>query len=268
MTSAANSGNILMGLGLEAILAQFANSETYYQNLTAIFGNQYDTSKAETLRIQWQEGDFSNLPAILVLPVDRLPSARGAYSIATDTIYIADRQTSFEGLVNLLLEEIGHAIDRSLNLIDTKGDEGAIFAAFVLGQELSPEILNRWREEDDRAMIVVDGRELVVEKQDIVGTNNDDNLQGTASADIIEGLAGNDTIFGGGVTIPCTETTDSTSSLPRRGTTSSTVGGNRYLRRQLSERDQQRHHDLQYRDRERDDPGGGRKRYLYLDREF
>ncbi|MFY7932764.1 MAG: Calx-beta domain-containing protein [Microcystis aeruginosa] len=198
MTSSANSGNILMGLGLEAILAQFANSETYYQRLTAIFGNQYDTSKAETLRIQWQRGDFSNLPAILVLPVDRLPGARGAYSIATDTIYIADRQMSFEGLVNLLLEEIGHAIDRSLNLIDTKGDEGAIFAAFVLGQELSPEILNRWREEDDRAMIVVDGRELVVEKQDIVGTNNDDNLQGTASADIIEGLAGNDTIFGGG----------------------------------------------------------------------
>ncbi|GBE75973.1 hypothetical protein myaer87_32000 [Microcystis aeruginosa NIES-87] len=198
MTSSANSGNILMGLGLEAILAQFAKSETYYQRLTAIFGNQYDTSKAETLRIQWQRGDFSNLPAILVLPVDRLPGARGAYSIATDTIYIADRQTSFEGLVNLLLEEIGHAIDRSLNLIDTKGDEGAIFAAFVLGQELSPEILNRWREEDDRAMIVVDGRDLVVEKQDIVGTNNDDNLQGTASADIIEGLAGNDTIFGGG----------------------------------------------------------------------
>ena len=198
MTSAANSGNILMGLGLEAILAQFANSETYYQNLTAIFGNQYDTSKAETLRIQWQEGDFSNLPAILVLPADRLAGARGAYSITTDTIYIADRQTSFEGLVNLLLEEIGHAIDRSLNPIDTKGDEGAIFAAFVLGQELSPEILNRWREEDDRATIVVDGRGLVVEKQDIVGTNNDDNLQGTASADIIEGLAGNDTIFGGG----------------------------------------------------------------------
>jgi len=36
MTSAANSGNILMGLGLEAILAQFANSETYYQNFSAI----------------------------------------------------------------------------------------------------------------------------------------------------------------------------------------------------------------------------------------
>jgi hypothetical protein len=178
-----------MGLGLEAILAQFANSETYYQSLTAIF--------AETLRIQWQRGDFSNLPAIVVLPADRLPGARGAYSIATDTIYIADRQTSFEGLVNVLLEEIGHAIDRSLNPIDTKGDEGAIFAAFVLGQELSPEILSRWREEDDRAMIVVDGRELVVEKQDIVGTNDNDNLQGTSSADRIEGLAGNDTIFGG-----------------------------------------------------------------------
>ena len=58
MTNAANSGNILMRLGLEAILAQFANSETYYQRLTAIFGNQYDTSKAETLRIQGQGGDF------------------------------------------------------------------------------------------------------------------------------------------------------------------------------------------------------------------
>lgn len=86
MTSAANSGSILMGLGLEAILAQFGNSETYYQSLTAIFGNQYDTSKAETLRIQWQGGDFSNLPAMEVIEGEILGNAQGAYAMSNNTL--------------------------------------------------------------------------------------------------------------------------------------------------------------------------------------
>ena len=200
MTSAANSGNILMGLGLEAILAQFANSETYYQNLTAIFGNQYDTSKAETLRIQWQEGDFSSLPTMEVLSASQLNGANGAFSAQTNRIYLSDaflESASLEGIVNLLLEEIGHKIDSVVNTVDTAGDEGAIFAALVLGESLSAETLQALKTEEDTTFINVNGQIIAVEMQNFTGTEGNDSITGTSGNDVINGLGGNDTLIGG-----------------------------------------------------------------------
>jgi hypothetical protein len=184
MTNTANSGNTLMGLGLEAILAQFANSETYYQRLTEIFGNQYDTSKAETLRIQWQTGDFSNLPAIEVIDGDTLGNARGAYSIENNTIYLARNFLNTapqETIQSVILEEIGHYIDAEINNQDTPGDEGELFSnilrgvretpAFKAGASsdfvnLNPAELNRILAEDDTALLSLGGRSLAVEKSE------------------------------------------------------------------------------------------------------
>ncbi|MCZ8067601.1 MAG: beta strand repeat-containing protein [Microcystis sp.] len=187
MTSAANSGNILMGLGLEAILAQFANSETYYQRLTAIFGNQYDIGKAETLRIQWQGGDFSNLPVMEVIDGEILGNARGAYAVGNNTIYI-DRNflntAPQETIQAVVLEEIGHYLDAQINSQDTPGDEGELFSKVLRGVNLNPSELNRILAEDDTAFISLNGQYLQVEKAEptvLIVTTTLDESDGSAT---------------------------------------------------------------------------------------
>jgi Ca2+-binding RTX toxin-like protein len=167
MTNTANLGNTLMRLELEAILSQFANSETYYQRLTEIFGNQYDTSKAETLRIQWQAGDFSNLPAIEVIYGDILGNAQGAYSIENNTIYLARNFLNTapqDSLRAVILEEIGHYIDAEINDQDTLGDEGELFSNILRRVNLNISEFNRILAEDDTALLSLGGRSLAIEK--------------------------------------------------------------------------------------------------------
>ncbi|WP_125730856.1 hypothetical protein [Microcystis viridis] len=187
MTNAANSGNILMRLGLEAILAQFANSETYYQRLTAIFGNQYDTSKAETLRIQWQGGDFSNLPVMEVIDGEVLGNAQGAYAMSNNTIYLNRNFLNTapqEAIQAVVLEEIGHYLDAQINSQDTPGDEGELFSKVLRGVNLNPSELNRILAEDDTAFISLNGQYLQVEKAEptvLIVTTTLDESDGSAT---------------------------------------------------------------------------------------
>lgn len=66
---------------------------------------------------------------------------------------------------SVLIEEIGHFIDFQLNPTDTLGDEGAIFAAIVMGADVSESVLGLLKAEDDRRTIKVNGREIQVEFQ-------------------------------------------------------------------------------------------------------
>jgi hypothetical protein len=52
-------------------------------------------------------------------------------------------------VADVLLEEIGHSVDARLNVTDSPGDEGAIFAAVVQGKELSEGELQGLKSEDD-----------------------------------------------------------------------------------------------------------------------
>ena len=73
-------------------------------------------------------------------------------------------------VTELLLEEIGHKIDRLLNgSIDSPGDEGAIFRLLATGQNLSADTLAELKIEDDHATIKVDGQFIVVENQAFIG---------------------------------------------------------------------------------------------------
>jgi Ca2+-binding RTX toxin-like protein len=70
-------------------------------------------------------------------------------------------------VAGLLLEEIGHKLDRVLNgSVDSPGDEGAIFRSLVTGQRLSPEMWAGLRAEDDHATILLDGKQIAIEKED------------------------------------------------------------------------------------------------------
>ena len=181
-------------------LTDFANLSNFWSLFNTAFGSSYDSAKAATLRSQWQSGNFSQSPKIEVISSNVLGSANGAYSASTNKIYLSDRFVATAGRVSLesvLLEAFGHFVDAQVNSSDSTGDEGAIFAALVLGQTLDTETLLTLKAEDDHATITVNGQVIQVELQDFIGTNGRDNIVGTPGDDSIIGRGGNDSIDGG-----------------------------------------------------------------------
>ncbi|MFZ9299849.1 MAG: beta strand repeat-containing protein, partial [Chitinophagaceae bacterium] len=82
-------------------------------------------------------------------------------------IYINEsviRNQGVNDISRILLEEIGHWIDYKVNgAIDTKGDEGQLFAFQVLGIELGQDDLIRFENENDHLNLTIDGIETEVE---------------------------------------------------------------------------------------------------------
>ncbi|MBU6240058.1 MAG: DUF2341 domain-containing protein, partial [Planctomycetes bacterium] len=70
-----------------------------------------------------------------------------------------------ERLTNALLEEFGHALDARLNPGgDGRGDEGELFAAVVMGRNVSQEEREAIIAEDDHGFIAIDGVAVAVER--------------------------------------------------------------------------------------------------------
>ncbi|MEM1367840.1 MAG: DUF4114 domain-containing protein, partial [Cyanobacteria bacterium P01_H01_bin.15] len=63
-----------------------------------------------------------------------------------------------------VIEELGHYLDKQLNPIDTKGDEGAQFLAAVQGKTLSKQEKAAIEGEDDSATLMIENREITVER--------------------------------------------------------------------------------------------------------
>ena len=147
-------------------LFDFAQSQGFWANWQTAFGTNYDVMKATELQRQWQSRDFSKLPSIEVLSGEVLGTANGAYASSTNQIYLS---ASFlntalpAAIVNVILEEIGHYVDAQINQVDSLGDEGAIFAALVQGEVLSPGVLAELKTEDDGGWLEVKGQKLEVE---------------------------------------------------------------------------------------------------------
>jgi Ca2+-binding RTX toxin-like protein len=189
-------------------LAQFASQADFETVLTTAFGSKIDKSKIFQLRQQWLKGDFSIIPPVEILTHGELNNANGGYSASEDKIFVssdflARNQGNSNTITGLLLEEIGHKIDRFFNGdIDSAGDEGDIFSRLVSGQTLSAQTLALLKAEDDTAVIIVDGKVVSIEQQNIYGTNGDDILNGDRNGvvanDYIEGIGGNDQLYGKG----------------------------------------------------------------------
>ena len=99
--------------------------------------------------------------------------ADGGFASEEHTIYLAqeflvENAANSEVVVKLLLEEIGHYFDSQFNEEDTPGDEGAIFAALVLGEELDESKLERLQAEDDSAVVNLGGKTIAIERSDIL----------------------------------------------------------------------------------------------------
>jgi hypothetical protein len=181
-------------------LVQFAASPDFESSIEGIFGTKVGVS---AIRQQWLNGDFGLIPEVRVLANGELGTANGAYAGSLDKIlvsaeFLAGHQDDVEAVAGLLLEEIGHKLDRVLNgSVDTPGDEGALFRLSVMGQTLSDEILAGLRTHDDQSVISIDGQPVAVEEQNFTGTAGNDTLIGTSGDDIFSPSTGADTIDGG-----------------------------------------------------------------------
>jgi hypothetical protein len=152
---------------VDDILFNFAQSDDFYANLATAFGTSYDVVKATELRNQWQSRNFSQLPPIEVLSGEVLGTAKGAYAVSTNKIYLSEsflNVASSESLVKVILEEIGHYVDAQINPVDTPGDEGEYFAKVVLNQPLTEAEITRLKTENDQAVVVIDGQSVQIEQ--------------------------------------------------------------------------------------------------------
>ena len=177
-----------LGQGLQSaknLISNFLNSDHISDLLLTAFG---DLGSAEALGEQqrkWRIRDrFSVATGLSVLQsaiaqeltvevVDRakINGANGAYSGSNNTIYLATELVAngdIDAITRTLLEEIGHYLDRQINSSDAPGDEGAIFAALVLGDELSNEQLETLQAEDDTAVVELDGESRLIEQDEII----------------------------------------------------------------------------------------------------
>jgi Ca2+-binding RTX toxin-like protein len=180
-------------------LTAFAGRNDFAAKMEIAFGSQLDRSKLTDLGQRWQQGDFSELPAIEVLQNGELGTANGAYAAASQKIYLSSAflaTASTEQIVGVLVEEIGHFFDGVLNIEDSIGDEGALFSELVQGHTLSANDIISLQSEDDQAIINVNGQQLLVEQANIDGNDNNNLLNGTTSDDVIKGFGGNDTLSG------------------------------------------------------------------------
>ncbi|MCA2857785.1 FG-GAP-like repeat-containing protein, partial [Microcystis sp. M005S1] len=151
---------------VDDILFNFAQSDDFWANWSTAFGTNYDVVKATELRNQWQSRNFSQLPPIEVLSGEVLGTAKGAYAVSTNKIYLSAsflNTAAPAAIVDVIVEEIGHFIDAQINSSDTPGDEGQLFSVLVRGESLTAAEIAAIQSENDAATITVDGQAISVE---------------------------------------------------------------------------------------------------------
>jgi len=168
-----SSVDLLTGQAMSEVygdLSKFAAGPDFVAKMNLAFGENWDATGAKALAEGWFQGDFSEIPPVKVVSSAEIAGANGAFAAATDTIYLsqeflAENAMNPAAVADVLLEEIGHSVDARLNVADSPGDEGAIFAAVVQGKELSQGEIQALKSEDDTATVAIDGHKYLVEKQ-------------------------------------------------------------------------------------------------------
>jgi hypothetical protein len=160
------------------ILSNFAASSSAADQIARIFG----TTNQEAIRSILSNLSQPNshlMGGVSFIEDAALHGAHGAYASSVDRIYLRQSLLTspdfqgdpLTGAAGVLIEEIGHRIDTVLNPgYDTVGDEGELFRATVLGQQLSHEDLLRIQTENDFGTITVNGTSLVVEQDNSLST--------------------------------------------------------------------------------------------------
>jgi hypothetical protein len=152
--------------GAKSELQKFFASPTALEKLDRVF-DITDPSAAHILIENSAAGIFEQIPHLQIVNDAAMNGAQGAFSQATNTIYLSDSLVRGDSLKvqEVLLEELGHKFDTLLNPGgDTSGDEGELFKQVVLGLPLSDPELLRIHTEDDAGTIIVDNQLIPVEQ--------------------------------------------------------------------------------------------------------
>ena len=167
-----SSVDLLTGQAMSEVygdLSKFAAAPDFVAKMNLAFGENWDAAGAKALAEGWFNGDFSDIPSLKVVSSAEIGGANGAFAAATDTIYLskeflAQNAMNPGAVADVLLEEIGHSVDARLNVTDSPGDEGAIFAAVVQGKELSKAEILALKSEDDTTTITLGGKTIFIEQ--------------------------------------------------------------------------------------------------------
>lgn len=135
---------------------------TFHAAMRTIFGAGYDAAGAEKYRQQSLGGDFGWLPPVRWVEPGVLGNANGAYDAESGTVFL-NRALSPELAASTYVEEAGHHLDTRLNAKDTPGDEGELFRRVLAGEKLSAAQVARIRTENDKGLLLVDGKAKEVE---------------------------------------------------------------------------------------------------------
>jgi hypothetical protein len=146
-------------------LRYFAQSPDFQVKMELAFGQGIEIAQ---LQDAWERGEVV-FPPIEIRPALEINGANGAFSAATNRIYLSREyllQNAFDlqAIADVLLEEIGHYVDAQINEVDAPGDEGAIFAAVVKGENLSSQNLQLIKANNDTAIINLDGKLITIEQ--------------------------------------------------------------------------------------------------------
>lgn len=184
-------------------LRDWALSQRAEADLEAIFGSDINWPAAYRWLDCFRKEDYSGIPPVFTLPATDMPGLWGGYSRGTNEIYISDGcPPSQAGAV--LIEEIGHFLDQQLCRFETPGDEGAKFAACILGWD---EMASASFPDVENSFVFVDGISIPVEAapgvvrtqtapgQTLIGSSGDDTFVVTnANVFIQDYLASTDLI--------------------------------------------------------------------------
>ncbi len=130
---------------------------------SAIFGAGITAGAIRSAIVDFDRHGWPKL--VLVDDID-LNGGRAAYDTAHNTIYLSRgflASTTPAAVTAALVEEIGHAIDTRVHGTDAPGDEGAIFAGYVLGHPPAGAELAALQAENDHGTAVVHGKAVSVE---------------------------------------------------------------------------------------------------------
>jgi hypothetical protein len=171
-------------------LQTFFATSTASEQLNQVF-DVTDQNASNFLIANGKNGIF-DIPQLQILPDIAMNGAQAAFSLAKDTIYLADSLVggSTLDIEKVIIEELGHKFDALLNPgMDTPGDEGELFKDIVLGLPLSQPELLRIQTENDFGTVVVDNQVISVEQ----AQKNSTDATGDGKADAI--VANNDGVY-------------------------------------------------------------------------
>lgn len=208
------------------LLSLWASNSSAEADLESIFGPRLNWPSAFKHLDAFRRADFSLLPPVRTLPATNMPGLWGGYSRETREIFLS-ADCPEESLSAVLIEEVGHFLDQELCLEETPGEEGALFAATVLGLPITDSQRKSFSSDNDLLEISCNGQVLLVEgakssggKKSGSGRRAGGRRRGGKSKSVFSNTPVPDSNGGGGGTPPA-----SPSNVPPSSGNSSLGGG-------------------------------------------